>query len=114
LYGTRQQILGKDLKIQQIPQEVCAHGTPEAATVFVCQQRWMKSGTIKQNLRIQLQPQNQPAVPSVEKPVLFAFKENLSCTSHMLPYNLVLFSCTSVFISVLCMVFIMPTTLIIL
>jgi len=32
LYGTCQQILGEDLKMQQIPQEVCAQGRIEAAT----------------------------------------------------------------------------------
>jgi hypothetical protein len=46
----------------------------------------MKSETTKQNLGIQLQPKNQPAVLSVEKPVFFIYKENLSCTSYMLPY----------------------------
>jgi hypothetical protein len=68
----------------QIPKKYVLMEQQKQQQVFVCQQCWMKSETIKQNVGILSQPKNQTAVLLAGKPALFTSKGNLSCTSYML------------------------------
>ena len=101
------------------PQEVCAHGRAEAST-SVCVPATVdevRNNQTKPGHTVTTKKPNSSTLSG--KPVFFIFKENLSCTSYMLLYNLVfsivLQSLSHVYICpVLCMVLFTQTTLIIL